>query len=120
MYVFGDSWSPEEDWGDVRDSLTETDTESVKRQLEHMDYAEITYPETKSDTSEIEGDLAERYDKLIEFNSGTEGVTQYMEIDGRDLRIAVEKDDDLKFYLEAYEEPESRLSGLNLGLGTLS
>lgn len=120
MYDFGDSWSPEEDWESVRDSLTDTDTETVKRQLEHMDGAEITYPETDSGTEEIQDDLADRYDELIEVNSGSEGLNQYMEIDGRDLRVAVEKDDDLKFYLEAYEEAEGKISGLNLGLGTPS
>ncbi|MFB6115596.1 MAG: hypothetical protein ABEK04_04835 [Candidatus Nanohalobium sp.] len=120
MYGFGESWSSEEDWENIRDSLTETDTETVKEQLEHMDGAEITYPQSESGTEEIQGDLAGRYDKLIEFNSGSQGVTQYMEIDGRDLRVAVEKNDDLKFYLEAYEEAESKLSGLNLGLGTPS
>lgn len=119
MYGFGDSWSPEEDWESVRDSLTETDTETVKRQLEHMDSAEITYPETNSGTEAIQGDLAGRYDKLID-NSDSEGLTQYMEIDGRNLRVAVEKNADLKFYLEAYEEVGSKIPGPNLGLGTLS
>lgn len=45
-----------------------------------MAYTEITYPESDSGTQEMDPDLAEYYDRLIKFNSGSEGVTQYIGI----------------------------------------
>ncbi|MFB6175204.1 MAG: hypothetical protein ABEJ87_04475 [Candidatus Nanohalobium sp.] len=118
MYISRNSWEPGDNWSVVRESLRPTDTEQVRSQLQVMGRAEISYP----DDTEMKWktDLGDRYERLVDSFGGEENVQQYMEIDGGDLKVAVEQDQEPLFYLSANEETYLSIPGLDLWRGTLS
>lgn len=91
----------QQEWTEVRDSLQETDTDSVANQLDFMRYAEVVYSD--GETSDWYTDIVERYEELVEGFGGEESVDQYMEIGAKGVSIAVEHDDEHIFTVYAAE-----------------
>lgn len=104
------------DWESVRDSLNEVDTDYVMDQLDVMGKAELTYSDGK--TSEWNEDIAEKYQQLVKGFGGEEQVSQYLEIGGKGVAVAVEYDDEPMFKVKALEPHYMRMEGPDTDLDT--
>lgn len=116
MFGSGDEQASKSGWVDIDDSLSETGTESVLEQLSAMDEAEVVYPDGTS--YEWEEGLEENYMELVDGFGGEDEVSQYMEIEGTEVTVAVEHGEETVFTVYADEERYGKDSGLNLGLAS--
>ena len=104
------------EWESVRESLDEVDTDYVMDQLDVMGKAELTYSDGK--TSEWNEDIAEKYRKLVKGFGGEEQVSQYLEIGGNGVAVAVEYDDEPLFTVKAIERYPLAVDGPDTDLDT--
>ncbi len=105
-----------DDWDEIRDSLNEVDTEYVVEQLDVMGKADLTYSDGKQ--SEWRQDIAEKYEKLVNGFGGEEEVSQYLEIGGKGVAVAVEYDDEPLFTVKALEPHYMNIEGPDTDLDT--
>lgn len=104
------------DWEEIRESLDEVDTEYITDQLGVMGKAELTYSDGK--TSEWNEDIAEKYEQLVKGFGGEDQVSQYLEIGGKGVAVAVEYDDEPLFTVKALEPHYLQFEGPDTDLDT--
>ncbi len=96
----------QQEWLEVREQLTPSDTEMNLSQLNVMNSVEVVYDDgTRSEWSQ---DLQEKYENLLEAFGGEEQVNQYHDIGAFGVTIAVEQDEKPLFVVYGEESTYSR------------
>lgn len=104
----------DQNWEDVKDRLTPTNTNIATDQLEVMRSADIVYPDGNRST--VSEEISDKYETLVESFGGEEEVKQYYDVGARGVTIVVEQDNSPLFVVYGKEDSYSKGSGPLFGL----
>jgi hypothetical protein len=109
----------EDDWSDVKSSLSSVGTEEVLNQLGAMNEADVVYNGWETEWSDE--DIVENYRKMLDAFGGEQNLDQYIDIGGLGVTVAVEDGDEPVFVVYGEDEVYDEAGRFGLGfVGTPS
>ena len=115
MYSSGDGEVYEQDWSDVKSSLSSFGTDEVLSQLEAMGESSIVYEDGWRNKWEDE-EIVDKYQEVLNAFGGEEQLDQYMDIGGLGVTVAVEDGDEPIFVVYGEDEINKEKGRFGLGI----